>query len=319
MRNRALGRALAAVVVATFCAAAQAQNFPTKPITIVFSTAPGGSLDIMSRVAANHFEKKWGQPVVVEPRPGGVGIVALTQVVRAPADGHTLALSGSPMTTTLFVKDVPYDGFKDVTGVSLIGLLAYQLQVSRGANARNLKEFIAYARANPGKVTLGAVAPGSHELEVRSLEQVLGFSGNLIPYKGIAPIWMALIADQVNATMSASTPPQQKTGEILAIAVGGEKRNPAYPDVPTFREQGIMYDPVASYYVLTHGATPRPVLDRISAELTMVAKSADFEARVTRTISIVGVGASVDGTNQFMRREYERLKKVADIAKITPQ
>ena len=312
-------RAIAAALVALWCGALQAQTYPTKPITILISTAPGGSLDLMARVAAAHFEKKWGQTAVVEARPGGGGIVALTQVVRAPADGHTLALSGSPMTTTLFVKDIPFDSFKDVTGVSLIGLLAYQLQVSRAVNVRTLKEFVAHAKANPGKLTLGAVAPGTHELEVRSLEQALGFTGNVIPYKGIAPIWLALIANQLDATLSASTPPQQKTGEILALAVGGEKRNPAYPEVPTFREQGVQHDPVASYYVLTHGATPRPVLNQISTELTAVAKSAEFDARVTKTISIVGVGASVDAANQYMRNEYERLKKVADAAKIVPQ
>jgi tripartite-type tricarboxylate transporter receptor subunit TctC len=310
---------LAALLAALGCGTAAAQNFPTKPITILFSTAPGGSLDLMSRVAATHFEKKWGVTATVEARPGGGGIVAMTQLVRAPADGHVLAFSGSPMTTTIFVKDIPFDSFKDVTGVSLIGLLAYQLQVSRSANATNLKDFIARARANPGKLTVGAVAPGSHELEIHSLQQALGFTGTIVPFKGIAPIWLELIANRLDATLSASTPPQQKTGEILAIAVGGEKRNPAYPEVPTFREQGVQHDPVASYYVITHGAVPRRVLDLISAELTTVAKSAEFDKAVTRTISIVGVGASVDETNRYMTNEYQRLKRVADIAKITPQ
>jgi tripartite-type tricarboxylate transporter receptor subunit TctC len=186
-------------------------------------------------------------------------------------------------------------------------------------NVRTLKDFIAYAKANPGKVSLGAVATGTHELEIHSLMLTLGFTGNVIGYKGIAPIWVALISNELDATLSASTPPQQKTGEILAIAVGGEKRNPAFPDVPTFREQGVVHDPLASYYMLANGATPRAVLDRISAEMTAVAKSPEFDTRVTKTINIVGVGLSVDGTNKFMRDEYDRLKKVADIARIVPQ
>jgi tripartite-type tricarboxylate transporter receptor subunit TctC len=301
------------------CAGANAQNFPSKPITILFSTAPGGSLDVMSRVAAAHFEKKWGVTATVEARPGGGGIVAGSQAVRAPADGHVLLVSGSPQTVTVFVKDIPFDAFKDLTGVSLIGLLAYQLQVSRSMNVKTLKEFVAYAKANPGKVTLGAVAPGTHELEIHSLQQALGFTGSVIPFKGIAPIWLELIANRLDATLSASTPPQQKTGEILAIAVGGDRRNPNFPEVSTFREQGMQHDPVASYYMLANAATPRPVLDQISAAMAEVAKGADFEAKVTKTINIVGVGASLDETNRYMRNEYERLKKVAGIAKIMPQ
>src|SRR5689334_10641999 len=135
-------RAVALAGVAA-CGAAHAQNFPSKPITILYSTAPGGSLDIMSRVAANHFEKKWGVTATVEARPGGGGIVAGSQVVRAPADGHMLLVSGSPQTVTVFVKDVPFDSFKDLTGVSLIGLLAYQLQVSRNMNVKTLRDFVA--------------------------------------------------------------------------------------------------------------------------------------------------------------------------------
>lgn len=309
--------ALAAGVV--LAGSAAAQSFPSKPITIMFSTAPGGSLDIMSRLSAAHFEKKWGQAVTVEPKPGGGGIVANTAMVRAPADGHVLTLSGSPMTTALFVKSIPFDSMKDVTGVSQIGRLAYQLQVSRRMNVRTLKEFIVHAKANPGKIMIGAVPAGSHELEMHSLMQTLGFTGTVIGYKGVAPIWQALIANELDATLSASTPPQQKTGEILAIAVGGDRRNPNFPEVPTFREQGVEHDPVATYWVLAHGRTPRPILDQLSAALREVALSQEFNDKVTKTINIVGVGSSVDDTNRLMRTEYERLKKVADIAKIAPQ
>lgn len=304
---------------AVLAGSAGAQSFPSKPINIMFSTAPGGSLDIMSRLSAAHFEKKWGQTVTVEPKPGGGGIVANTAMVRAPADGHVLVLSGSPMTTSLFVKDIPFDSFKDVAGVSQIGRLAYQLQVSRRMNVRTLKEFIAHAKANPGRIMIGAVPAGSHELEMHSLMQTLGFTGTVIGYKGVAPIWQALIANELDATLSASTPPQQKTGEILAIAVGGDKRNPNFPEVPTFREQGVEHDPVATYWVLANARTPKPILDQLSAALREVALSPEFNDKVTKTINIVGVGSSVEETNRLMRSEYDRLKKVADIAKIVPQ
>jgi tripartite-type tricarboxylate transporter receptor subunit TctC len=315
-------RALAASAAALLCSTAMAQDslrYPTKPINLLYTTAPGGSFDPMSRVIAAHFEKKWGQPVVVESKPGGGGLVAHTYVARtAPADGHTLLMGASHMSSALFVKDRPVD-VKELTGVSLFGLLPYQLQISRGMNVKTLKEFVAYAKANPGKVSLGAVAAGTHELEIRGLEVALGFTGNVIPFKGIAPVWVEMIANRVDATLSASSPAQIKTGEILAIAIGGEKRHPNTPEVPTFREQGFVHDPVATYYLLAAAAVPRSVLDRVSAEMTAVARSPDWDARITKTLGVVGVGLTVDATNQFLRDEYVKLKKIADDARIVPQ
>jgi len=301
------------------CGIALAQNFPTKPINLLYSTPPGGSFDPISRVIAAQFEKKWGQPVVVESKPGAGGLVAAAYIARtAPSDGHTLLISASHLTSTIFVKDMPIEA-REVTGVSLFGLLPYQLQISRGMNVKTLKDFVAYAKANPGKLSLGAVAAGTHELEIHSLQVALGIQGNVIPFRGIAPIWLELVANRLDGTLSASAPAQLKTGEIIAIAIGGEKRHPANPDIPTFREQGAMHDPVATYYLLASAAVPRPVLDRVSAEMTAIAKGSEFEARISKILGIQGVGLSVDGTNQFLRDEYAKLKKIADMVGVKPQ
>lgn len=299
--------------------AAQAQTYPTKPITIMVSTAPGGSLDLLARVVGAHMEKKWGQSVVVESRPGGGGNVAAALLARSTPDGHTLVMGSSSTVTSLFVKDMPFDPFKDITPVSVVGLLYYQLQVSRGANARSLKDFIAQAKAKPGKLNVGTVALGPHDIESRAMLEALGISANLVGYKGIAPIWLALISNELDASISASTPPQQKTGEIIAIAVGGEKRNPEFPDVPTFREQGVAYDPLASYILYAAGATPRGILNRIASETGVAAKSPEFVTRVTKTINIVGIGSTLEFAEKFQRDDYDRLKKVADRTGMVPQ
>ena len=312
-------RSLLAAAALAFSTLAGAQSFPTKPINLLYSTPPGGSFDPISRVIAAHFEKKWGQSVVVESKPGAGGLVAATYIARqAPADGNTLLISASPMTSLLFVKAMPID-VKEIAGVSLFGLLPYQLQVGKHLNARTLKEVVAYAKANPGKLSLGAVAAGTHEVEIHGLQAALGITANVIPFKGIAPIWLEMVAGRIDATLSASAAPQMKTGEIVAVAIGGEKRHPANPDVPTFREQGFVHDPVATYYLLASAAVPRPILDQVSAEMTAVAKSPEFDTRISKVLGIQGVGLTVDGTNQFMREEYAKLKKMADVAKIVPQ
>jgi len=313
-------RAFAALASGLLCGtAAFAQSYPTKPITLIYSTPPGGTFDPISRVIAAHFEKTLGKPVIVESRAGAGGLVAATYVARtAPADGHTLLVSASHLTSQLFVKDMPIE-IKELTGVSLFGLLPYQLLISRGMSVRTLKDFVTYAKANPGKVSLGAVATGTHEVEIHALQAALGFSGNVIPFKGIAPIQLEMVGNRIDATLSASNPPQMRTGEIISIAVGGDKRRPGNPDVPTFREQGFVHDPMATFYLFASAAVPRPILDRVSAEMTVVAKSPEFDAQITKILGIQGVGLSVDQTNQYLREEYAKLKKIADVARIVPQ
>jgi tripartite-type tricarboxylate transporter receptor subunit TctC len=312
-------RALATVAATLLCGSALAQTFPTKSINLLYSTPPGGSFDPQSRVMAAHFEKKWGQSIIIESKPGAGGLVAAAYIARsAPPDGHTLLISASHYTSQLFVKDMPIK-VEEVVGVSLYGLLPYQLQISRGMNVKTLKEFVAHAKANPGKVSLGAVAAGTHEVEIYGLQVALGFQGNVIPFKGIAPIWLEMVANRIDGTLSASQPAQIKTGEIIALAIGGEKRHANSPDVPTFREQGFVHDPVATFYVLAAAAVPRPVLNAVSAELAALAKSAEWDTRITKTLGIQGVGLNVDATAQYMRDEYAKLKKIADAAKLVPQ
>ena len=294
-----------------------AQSWPTKPITLVYGTAAGGPLDLISRVIAADFEKRLGQNVIVESRPGGGSLIATGYVARAAGDGHTLLTGGSPA-VALFVKDLPFDPFKDIVPVSIVGLQYYVLLASRASGLKTLKDFVAYAKANPGKTTIGIVPAGRHETETHAMLEALGITANLIGYKGLAPVYTALISGEVNATLG-QTPPQVKTGEIVGLAVGGERRNVEHPQIPTFNEAGARYDPQVQFTMFAPGTTPRELLNRISAEMAVAAKSPEFFNRITKTLTIEGFGSTPEFAVKVLRDDYEKNKRIADRVGIKPQ
>jgi tripartite-type tricarboxylate transporter receptor subunit TctC len=296
---------------------AHAQQWPSKPVTIVFGTAAGGTNDIMSRVIGSQWEKKFGQKVIVESRPGASSTVAGAVVARAPGDGYTL-LNGAMPPVGIFIQSLSYDPWKDLAPVSIIAQQLYYLLVSSKMNVRTLKDFIAYAKANPGKVSVGAVTAGPNEIESHAMLEALAIQANMIGYRGIAPIYTALISGELNAALGG-TPPQLKSGEVVGLAMGGTKRSGNYPDIPTFREGGIAYEPRAIFPFFAPGSTPRDLVNRISAEVQAAAKSDEFFERFTRNGNIEGFGATPDETARILRQDFEAQKRIADRIGIKPQ
>ena len=315
-----IGRDLIRIVLAAgvaFSAAAAAQSWPSKPVTIVFATAAGGPNDLISRTIALQWEKKLGQKVIVESRPGVGSSVAGAYLARAPGDGYTL-MQGTFPPLGLFIKELPFDPFKDLAPVSIVAVQYYYLLVSRKMNVRTLKDFVAYAKANPGVVSIGMVASGPHEIETNSMLETLGIRANLIPYRGLATVYTAQMSGELNATLG-TTPPALKTGEIVGLALGGSKRNPDYADIPTFREGGVQYDPQAFFPFFAPGTTPRELVSRISAEVAAAVKSEEFLNRVTKTLSIEGFGSTPDAAVKMIREDYDKQKQIADRIGIKPQ
>ncbi len=297
--------------------AAGAQQWPSKPVTIVFGTAAGGPIDLMSRIIASQWEKKFAQKVIVENRPGASSTLAGGVVARAPGDGYTL-LNGAFPPVGLFIKELPYDPFKDLTPVTVVAKQAYYLLVSSKMNIRTLKDFIAYARANPGKVSVGMVPSGPHEIESNRMLEVLGIQGNLIGYRGLATVYPALMSGELNATLGA-TPPQLKTGEIVGLATGGSRRNPNFPDMPTFQEGGVQYEPSAIFPMFAPGTTPPALVSRISAEVAAAVNSEEFAERITKTFSIDPSGVTPEVASRIIRDEYETSRRIAQQVGIKPQ
>lgn len=306
---------LGCVVALPYAATAQ-ERFPAKPVTIVVGTAPGGPQDIIARILAAAFEKAWGQSAVVENRTGGGSIRAIQAVARAEPDGHILAVGSN--TSDLFVKDVGFEPTKDVVAVSVIGQSNYFLVVSRGAKASTLKEFVQNAGAAPGKYNAGFVPNGPHHPEFIALQNALGVKVTLVGYRGAAAIQTALLSNEVDLTLSSTAPPQLKTGEIVGLAIGGSQRHPQFPNIPTFREQGFAYDPVANLPLYTKAGTPQPILEKIAAEVKRVALSPEFAAKMD-TLNVRGVGASPDESKTILAEERSRLTRILDQLGIKPQ
>jgi tripartite-type tricarboxylate transporter receptor subunit TctC len=218
----------------------------------------------------------------------------------------------------IFIKELSYDPWKDLAPVTIIAQQPYFLLVSAKMNIRTLKDFVAYAKANPGRTSIGVVTAGPHEIESNALVEALGLQGNLIGYRGMATVYPALMSGELNATLGA-TPPQLKTGEIVGLAMGGGRRSANYPDIPTFKESGVNYEPRAIFPFFAPGTTPRDLLNRISAEVAAVVKSDDFAERFTKNLNIEGVGSTPEATAKILRDDFDTQKRIADRVGIKPQ
>jgi tripartite-type tricarboxylate transporter receptor subunit TctC len=304
--------------LALFAGLAAAQNWPSKQITLVVATTPGGSLDLVARVLATHLERKYKQTVIVENRVGAGGILAGTALMQAPADGHMFATSLSPV-TTLFVKEMPYRA-SDLVPAALVGMTPYNLMVSSASKFKTLAEFVAYAKANPGKIDFGTVASSSHETEIVDLIRVLGIDANRIGYKGIAPIYTGMsTGTEVQATISAFVPPMVKAGQIVILATGGDRRMADYPDVPTFRELGYEHYPRAFYTFYARAGTSREVLERFYADTQEAIKTPDFNDRVLKPFSVAPFQGSYADAVKVLQQDFDRQRNAAQRAGLKPQ
>lgn len=315
--KKLIGAACVAAAFAGLSGAASAQSWPGKTMTIYVATAPGGPLDLIARLIGSHIERKYKTSVVVENRTGAGGVVAGTALVRAPADGYSFG-TGMNISTDVFIKDMPYKT-SEIQPVVLVGQSAYALIVSPNTNSKTLAEFLAFAKANPGKVQFGAVPSSSHETESHEAMASLGIQGSVIGYKGIAPIYTALASgNEVHAVLGSGSP-MVKAGKIFAIAIGGERRSPDLPDTPTFKELGVAYNPVANYAFFTRAGTPKDLLDRFAAEGAEVAKSAEFAEKITKSFNIYAMGLNVEQTTKVITEEDQKVRRAAQRAGIRPQ
>ena len=294
----------------------QAQAYPSRPITILVGLSPGGTFDTISRLFAAQIGRKWNQSVVVENRLGGGGTLAASALAKSVPDGYTLGMT-SDWNAEFFVKDLGYNP-RDIEPISIVGVSPYALVVGKEVTAKTLAEFVAQAKAKPGSMNFGVVPAGSHEAETRETQFVLGIQGTTVGYKGIAPIYVALMAGELHATLGTSSS-QLRAGQLRALAIGGEKRFPELPDVPTFRESGYNYDPVSYYPLWIRVETPRDILARLAAEANELSRSPEFAEKVTKPFAIVGLGATPEESRRLVSEQYEHIKQVVTRAGIKPQ
>src|SRR5882672_2675021 len=233
---------LAIVALCAAAAGALAQGYPARPIRIVVGFPPGGGNDIIARLVGAKMQEAWGQPVVIDNKPGANSIIAAEFVAKSVPDGYTLlvnATGGMSVNPVLYTK-LPYDSLKDFVPISMVGSFPLVLVVHPSVPANSVQELVAYAKANPGKLTYSS---GSTAFQVASemFKQMTGTDVRHIPYKGSAASITAVIAGDVQMTIVDTPPlvPQIKAGKVKALAVTSAKRAAAMSDVPTIAESGV--------------------------------------------------------------------------------
>jgi tripartite-type tricarboxylate transporter receptor subunit TctC len=310
-------RVAVALVVAIAAASAAAQPYPTKPVKLVVPFPPGGSLDIAGRLIAQKLTEMWGQSVVVENKPGAGGNIGADFVAKSPPDGYTIllgALSTHAVNPSLY-KSMPYDAAKDFAPITLIAITPNVLVVSASSPVNSVKEFIAYTKANPGKLAFGSGSNGSAGHLAGELYKVdTGTDAVHIPFKGGAPATQALLAGDTQFMFDnlANAMAQVKAGKLKALAVTTAKRSPLVPDLPTMAEAGIAGFDISTWYGLFAPAgTPKDVVAKWNADVTKILNSPDVRARLVAD----GAEPSPDSPDDFAKFIASELAKYARIIK----
>ena len=318
MSVSATRRALIAFTVAA-CASwagpARAQEWaPSRTVRIVVPIV-GSTNDTLARLVAPELQKVLGQSVIVENRGGAGGTIGADMVAKSPPDGHTLLIGFNgpiAINVTLFNK-LPYDPVKDLTPITLAVTSPQFLAVHPSVPARNVAEFVAYAKANPGKLSYGSVSTGSaSHLTMEMLKSASGINIEHVPYKGAAPALVDLVGGQVQAAFLVPGNVQQfvKEGKLRVIASSGQKRFAASPEVPTMIEQGYA-DFVALSWIgfLAPGGTPKPILDRYNKEIVRILNLPEVRAKLEQMEFDV-VGGTAEQFRNWIQLEIPRWGQV---------
>jgi tripartite-type tricarboxylate transporter receptor subunit TctC len=289
MKNglRALRTArLAAALSLALLGFAQAQDYPTRPITLVVPYAAGGGNDVMARIVAEKMSRSLGQQIVIENKGGAGGSIATRHVAKAAPDGYTLGLGGTgtlAINPTLY-PNVGYDPRRDFAPVGLIATSALVVLVHPSVQATTIPELIALAKREPGKLNYASAGSGSGiHLGSELLAQMAGIKLTHIPYKGSSPALTDLIGGHVAIYLS-SLPPAialVKDGKVRALAVAGPKRSPIFPDLPTVAETALPgYEAVLHYGIVAPAGTPQLIIDKLSGALKAALAEEDVRTRI---------------------------------------
>lgn len=262
-----------------------AQSYPNKPIRYIVGFPPGGSTDLIARTAATKLSEQIGQQVVVENRPGAGGTIAAEIAARATPDGYTLMHAGMTMAINPALrKNLPYVPLRDFAPVTLLSKLPNVLVVNNSFPAKNVAEFIAHAKANPGKVSYGSSGVGAvPHLSMELFKKLAGIDIVHVPYKGSAQVLTDLLGGQI-PVMFDNLPanlPHIKAGRIRALGIPSAKRNPQLPDLPTFIESGVAGFEVTGWLgMFAPAATPRAVIATLNAHMVKALNAPDTQKRL---------------------------------------
>jgi tripartite-type tricarboxylate transporter receptor subunit TctC len=320
----AIATTAAATAAALLPAAVRAQSqWPTKPIRFLVPFAPGGTSEIVARSVAAELTKQLGQNVYVENKPCGAGVVAMSDAAHAPPDGHTIILGhvGTLAVNPYMLNNQPYDVNKDFVPVTLLAKVPNVFVIHPDVPAKNFKEFVAYVKANPGKLSYGSAGNASAgHLAMEYLKLVTGMFITHIPYRGTGPQLTDLLAGRTQAS-SAGMPALGayiRSGKLRAIAVGTQARIPVMPDVPTVQEMGYKDFETSQWYgILAPHGTPADVVKKLQEESLKALKSSAVTERFASDSAVGGGGPSSEFA-AFIAREQAIWKEIVRKAQIKP-
>jgi len=313
-----IGVAMAVSAAGTYAAESA---YPNRPIRMIAPFAPGGGTDIIARLVAQGLSDAWGQTVVVDNRTGAGGAIGVALVAKGIPDGYTLLLaSNGPLTfTPALATKLPYDVDKELQPVSLVASQPFVLIASAASGIQSVKDLIAMAKAQPGKITYGSGGNGgASHLGTELLQVLANISLQHVPYKGTAPSFVAALSGEVQIAMGgiSTAVPLLKGGKTKALAVSGAKRSPLLPDVPAMQEAGVPgYQFDVWYGVLMPRGVNRSILERASSELARLAKQPTVRERFSSG-GMEAVSNSPEEFTSLIKQEGQRWKKIAASANI---
>jgi tripartite-type tricarboxylate transporter receptor subunit TctC len=308
-------RIAALLAFAAFAGLALAQAYPSRPVRLVVPFPAGSTPDIVGRTLGQKLADAWGQPVVVENKPGAGGNIGTAEVARALRDGYTLLIgSNGPIAVnqTLY-KDLPYSPAKDLKPISLLAAAPQLLVVHPSVPAGDLRQFVDYARANPDKMSYGSVGAGSaSHLTMELLKSQAKIAIVHVPYKGFPPAVQDLLSGNIQATFAIvpAVLPQVRSGRLKALAVTSAKRTALAPDIATVAEQGFQYfDATAWQGLLSPAGIPPDAFERIANEVQKAMRQPDVK-QILESQGFEVIGSSPQAYETFLRAEREKWARI---------
>jgi tripartite-type tricarboxylate transporter receptor subunit TctC len=311
-------RILAQTVLAfcsAFPAATLAQPFPAKPLRVIVPYAPGGTADMLARAVAQKLAAAWGQQVIVDNRPGASGMIGADAAAKAPPDGYTLLMAYTAEISIVpgMTKKMAYDPQRDLAPVTLGAITPMALVVHPSLPVKNVKDFVALAKARPGELAYASAGNGSPaHLAFEWMQRAAKISITHVPYKGAAPALIDLLGGHVVIYFSGMPPamPHVRAGRLRALAVSTAQRSPAAPEVPTVAESGIAGFDVPTWFgVLVPAATPRDIISKLNAAIVQALAAPDVREQMAREGAETRP-TSPDEFGAFIRAESAKFARI---------
>ena len=295
------------------CGSAWSQAYPSKPVRVVVVLPAGGGTDIVSRIIFQKVSEQMNQQFLIDNRAGASGMIGGAFVAKSPPDGYTLMVYSQTMLNNMHLyKKVQYDALKDFDGIAMLTRIVGMLAVPPSMPVHTTKEFIALAKAQPGQILYGTAGVGAFQhLATSVFSNMAGIKMTHVPFKGGAPAVVALMGGEVHTflTVIAELYPHIQSGRVRPIAVSSDKRTTQYPDVPTIAETVKGYEFTSWFGAFAPAGTPKPVIDRLSAEIKKAIDDPDVTAKLSAQVLDPAYKTPEEFT-RHLKSEYDRMKDV---------